>query len=165
MTMKEIFCIALLALTLVSAIEVQENAPKTSGNPVPQLVPGADRPAGHAASNADAVRPQSVRLTVSKGAALQVALDEEVRIQKVGQTVSAQVIEGVYAFDRLVVPAGSRVRGEVTRIEPVSRGKRTLPGLDGDFTPARAIEIRFTDLVLTDGKNIPLRTSVTPGSG
>src|ERR1700757_5115149 len=130
--MKEIICIAVVALTFVTAIEAQENAPTTPDNPVPQLVPGTARPAGRAAKDADAVVPQNVPLTVPKGTSLQVALDKEVRIQKVGQRVSAQVIEPVYAFDRLVVPAGSEVLGEVSRIAPVPRGKRTVAGVDGD---------------------------------
>jgi hypothetical protein len=163
--MKEIICIAVVTLTFVTAIEAQENAPTTPDNPVPQLVPGTARPAGRAAKDADAVVPKNVPLTVPKGTSLQVALDKEVRIQKVGQRVSALVIEPVYAFDRLVVPTASKVLGEVSRIAPVTRGKRTVAGLDGDFTPARAIEVRFNDLVLADGKHIPLHTSVTPGSG
>jgi hypothetical protein len=79
--------------------------------------------------------------------------------------VSALVVEPVYAFDHLVVPAGAKVRGEVAKIEPLSGGKRTLAGIDGDFTPPRRIEIRFTDMVLADGKHVPLKTNVTPGSG
>ena len=47
----------------------------------------------------------------------------------------------------------------------LSNSKRTLAGLDADFTPARKIEVTFTDLALPDGKHISLRTSVTPGSG
>jgi hypothetical protein len=164
MAARRIFCITLLALVSIAAIQAQDKPPSAvQDTPLPQLLPGTARPAVRTASSPDT--PQSVPLTVPKGTSLQVALAKEVCIRRVGQGVEAQVIEPVYAFDRLVVPVGSKVRGEVTRIEPVSGGKRTLAGLDGDFTPARKIEVRFSDLVLVDGKDIPLHTSVTPGSG
>jgi hypothetical protein len=166
MAAGRIFCITLLALVSITAIEAQDQTPSTvQDTPLPQLLPGSARPAERTASGPDAVTPQNVPLTVPKGTSLQVALEREIRIQRVGQPVNAQVIEPVYASDRLVVPVGSKIRGEVIRIEPVSGGKRTLAGLDGDFTPARKIELRFSDLVLADGKDIPLHTSVTPGSG
>lgn len=172
MAARRILCLT-LALVSIPAVEAQEKAPnpaqEISDTPMPQLLLGSARPAriqaGNVASGPDAVAPQSVPLTVPKVTSLQVALEKEVRIKRVGQCVHAQVMEPVYAFDHLVVPVGSKIRGEVTRIEPVSGGKRTLAGLDGDFTPARKIEVRFTDMVLADGRHIPLHTSVTPGSG
>jgi hypothetical protein len=166
MAAGRIFCITVLALGSISVVEAQDKPPSAvQDTPIPQLLPGSARPAGRIASGPDAVAPQNVPLTVPKGTAFQVALEKEVRIQRVGQRVNAQVIEPVYAFDHLVVPVGSKIRGEVTRIEPVSGGKRTLASLDGDFTPARKIEVCFTDLVLADGKDIALHTSVMPGSG
>jgi type IV secretory pathway VirB10-like protein len=157
----------------ITASEAQEQAPNAppeeSAPPLPQLSPGSARPAaiqaGHTTNGPAAPAPQSVPLMVPKGTSLQVALEHEVRIKTVGQAVQALVIEPVYAFDHLVVPVGTKVRGEVTKIEPVSSGRRTLAGLDGDFTPARRIEVRFSDLMLADGRHIPLHTSVTPGSG
>jgi hypothetical protein len=170
MALRRIFFFALVALLTIAVAEGQETTPNPAQDPpIPQLLPGSARPSGMQAgvitSGPEAAAPQSVPLTVPKGTSLQVALEREVRIKRVGQCVHAQVIESVYAFDRLVVPTGSKVRGEVTRIEPVSGGKRTLASLDGDFTPARKVEVRFTDMVLADGKHIALHTSVTPGSG
>jgi hypothetical protein len=57
------------------------------------------------------------------------------------------------------------VNGEITKIEPVSGGKRTMAALDADFTPARKIEVAFRELVLADGRHVPINTMVTPGSG
>ena len=169
MAVRRIFYLTLLPLVLIAVVQAQEQAPSApqeiSDTPPPHLLPGSARPAARAASGPDTLAPQSVALTVPKGTSLQVAIENEVRIKRVGQSVEGQVVEPVYAFDRLVVPVGSKIRGEVTRIEPVSGGQRTLAGLDGDFTPARKIEVRFTDLVLADGKHIPLHTSVLPGSG
>jgi hypothetical protein len=113
----------------------------------------------------DTAKPATIPLSVPAGAPLQLALDEEVRIRKVGQPLHAHTVEPIYAFDKLVIPVGTAITGEITRIEPVSNGKRTLAALDADFTPAHAIDVTFTELILADGKRIPIHTVVTPGSG
>jgi hypothetical protein len=131
---------------------------------MPQLSPGSVRKAP-APSNQVPVQPQLIELTVPKGTPLQVALDTEVRVKKQGQSIHGRVVEPVYAFDHMVIPAGSVVSGEITKIERISGGKRTLAALDGDFTPARKIEVTFSELTLADGSRLALATSVTPGSG
>jgi hypothetical protein len=83
----------------------------------------------------------------------------------VGQPVHARIVEPVYAFDRLVVPVGSEVIGQVTKIGAISGGKRTIAALDADFTPEREVEVSFNDLALPDARHFQLQTSVTPGSG
>jgi type IV secretory pathway VirB10-like protein len=134
--------------------------------PTPQLTPGSERkPASESPETAQPAPPQTVALTVAKGSPLQVALDEEVRVKKVGQPVHARVVEPVYAFDRIVVPVGSVIIGEVTKIEAVSGGKRTAAALNADFTPRRKVEVGFHELALADGRRFSLHTSVTPGSG
>ena len=50
---------------------------------------------------------ESIALEVPKGTAVQVILDKELRVQKVGQSVHGRVAEPVYAFDKLVVPVGT----------------------------------------------------------
>lgn len=127
---------------------------------------GAERKPASAADNpAEPAPQQKVALTVAKGAPLQVALDREVTVKRVGQPVHARIVEAVYAFDHIVVPVGSEIIGEVTKIEPVSSGKRTEAALNADFTPSRKVEVGFDELVLRDGRRFPLHTSVTPGSG
>jgi hypothetical protein len=113
----------------------------------------------------DQPKPVTISLTVPSGTAIQVALDSEIRIRNPGQTFRGVLVEPVYAFDQLVIPVGTEVLGRITRIEPVSAGKRTLAALDADFTPPRAFEIEFTELILADGRHIPINTVVTPGSG
>ena len=159
MALPRPFFTILLALTFAGTIRAQDV-------PMPQLTPGADRkPASALAEPAQPAPPQTVALTVAKGAPLQVALDEEIRVKKVGQPVHARVVEPVYAFDHIVVPVGSEIIGEVTKIEAVSNGKRTEAALNADFTPLRKVEVGFHELVLPDGRRFPLHTSVTPGSG
>jgi hypothetical protein len=108
---------------------------------------------------------ESIALTVPKGMPIQVVIDGDIRIKKVGQPVHGRVVEPIYAFDKLVVPVGSAVEGRIVEIEDVSRGKRTLAALDADFTPPHKIRIEFNELVLADGKHIPVQTIVTLGSG
>ncbi len=166
MLVRRFFSYTLLVLMWIPPLAAQENAsPVSPEPPLPQLLPGTARPPNVTPPIPKVAPPQTVALTVAKGTSLQVALEEEVRIKRVGQCVHGVVVEPVYAFDRLVVPEGSKVRGEVTKIESISGARRTLAGLDGDFTPPRQIELRFTDLVLADGKRISLMTTVTAGSG
>ena len=106
----------------------------------------------------------SVSLTVPAGTPLPVVLDKEVRLRKVGQPIHGKIAEPVYAFDKLVVPAGTEVSGKVIRIAGVSAQKRTLAALDANFSPYREVEISFYDLVLPDGTHLPLQTIVLPAS-
>jgi hypothetical protein len=115
--------------------------------------------------SAPASTVETIPLTVSKGTAVQIVLDKEVRIQKVGQLVHGKVAEPVYAFDKLVVPVGTGARGRITQLDGVSGGRRTLDALNADFTPSRKVQIEFDDLELDNGRHIPIHTTVTPGSG
>jgi len=105
---------------------------------------------------------ETIPLTVPKGTAVQVVLDQEVRIQKVGQAIRGHVVEPVYAFDKLVVPVGTAAEGQITKIEGVSNGKRTLEALNADFTPPRKIEVEFNQLVLANGTRIPCTRASRP---
>ena len=86
-------------------------------------------------------------------------------MKRVGQPVHARIVEPVFAFDRIVVPVGSEVTGQVTEIGAISGGKRTIAVLDADFTPERKVKVSFNDLALPDGRHFQLQTSVTPGLG
>ena len=146
MALARSLCTILLSLTWACALEAQEV-------PIPQLSPGSERsserkPASPSGEPAQSPPPQSVVLTVAKGSPLQVALDREVRVRKVGQPVHGRIVEPVYAFDRIVVPVGSEIIGKVTKIETLSGGKRTQAALNADFTPRRKVEIGFDELVL-----------------
>lgn len=131
--------------------------------PIPQLTPGeARRPQ---AAKRDAEAPQMIELHLPKGTPMQVMLPEEVRVKRVGQPIHGKIVEPVYAFDQIVVPAGSEVTGKIVDLEHLSGKKRTLAVLDADFTPAREVQVEFDEVVLADGKHLPVQTSVTKGSG
>jgi len=121
----------------------------------------ADNPG---ASGAVAGSPATITLEVPAGTPLPVVLDKEVRIQKTGQPIHGKIAEPVYAFDKLVVPAGSEVTGSVTRIAGVSAMKRTMAALNANFSPTRHVEINFDQLTLPDGRHVPLHTQVSPAS-
>jgi hypothetical protein len=63
---------------------------------------------------------QSVPLAVPAGVPLRLYLTKRIP-KKVGAPVEAKLLEGVYAFDREVIPAGTQVLGHVSRLEPVSK--------------------------------------------
>jgi hypothetical protein len=110
-------------------------------------------------------KPIIIPLSVPRGTPIQVALAEEIRVQSVDQIIRGRVVQPVYAFDKPVIPVGTEVSGRITRIEPVSAAQRTVAVLDANFTPLRAIDVTFTELILADGKHIQIQTTVTPGSG
>jgi hypothetical protein len=106
----------------------------------------------------------SIPLTVPAGTPLKVALDQEVRIQKVGQPVHGRVVEPVYSFDKIVVPAGSEVTGKIASIDGVPKMKRTMAAMNANFSPYRQVHVEFDELVLADGRHLPLQTVVSPAS-
>src|SRR2546426_4371287 len=93
-------------------------------------------------------------LTVPAGTPLKVALDQEVRIQKVGQPVHGKITEPVYVFDKLVVPAGSGVVGKVVAIKGVPKKSRTLAAMNANFLPSREVQIEFNELQLANGGHV-----------
>ena len=107
---------------------------------------------------------QTISLTVPKGTTLQVALDSEVRVKKVGQPIRGRLVEPVFALDREVLPVGSQLVGRISAIEGPSGGRRFLAALDVDFSPTRTVHVEFDEIILPDGKRLPLKAVVTPGS-
>jgi hypothetical protein len=109
-------------------------------------------------------QPPSIPLTVAPATPLKVALDHEIRIQKVGQPVHGKTMEPIYAFDKLLIPAGSDVIGKVAEIDPVSKKVRTLEAMNANFSPDHRVHIAFDELVLADGRHLPINALVVPGS-
>jgi len=150
----------LLAFTCAATLQAQDSA-KALAEVSP---PSSDA----ALARGLATEPSPVEtlaLTVPKGTPLQVVLDAEVRLKKAGQPIHGRVVEPVYAFDKVVIPAGSEMNGRIARIHPVSALGRTVSALDADFSPARKIDVEFTEVVLPDGKRVPVAATVTSGSG
>src|SRR5215469_5224375 len=108
--------------------------------------------------------PITVPLDVPAGTPVKIALDQEVRVRKVGQPIHGRVVEPVYAFDKLVIPAGTEATGKISAITSIPKKVRVMSALDADFSPTRQVHITFDELQLADGRRIPIRTEVTPGS-
>lgn len=105
------------------------------------------------------------RLVIQAGRPLRVALDTRIRVKRCGQPVTATVVEPVYAYDRIVVAAGTKALGQIESLDPATAGAR-FKGilLRGDFSPARPVALRFDRLVLADGREIKIETRVGPGT-
>lgn len=108
---------------------------------------------------------RTIALTVPKGTPLQVALNSEVRIRNMGQALQGHLMQPVYVFDRLVLPLGTRVQGHISKIGKPSRKQIVWSILNADFSPPRPVEVSFDQIVLVDGRQLPLHAAVVPGSG
>jgi hypothetical protein len=112
-----------------------------------------------AATNGPAER---IALTVPAGVPLRVYLTRRLS-KRLDEPVEGKLIDPLFAFDRQVAPAGSKVLGTVMRLDPVSKMQRTSAILGGDFTPLHEAEVQFTTLVMPDGREVPLQTIETTG--
>ena len=107
-------------------------------------------------------QPSPITLELKAGHPFRVALDEKVSIKRVDQPVTGTVVEAVWAYDRIVIPAGTPVRGHIARIDSGSRLVRARAYLGGDLSPPRLAILQFDTLVL-DGREIAMNTVVTGG--
>src|SRR5437870_11648307 len=87
MPIRRVFCAILFAVGYLGSIKAQEA-------PIPQLSPGSARkPAPTSEGSIKPAPPQSVTLSVPRGTPLQVALDQEIHVKRVGQSVHARIVE------------------------------------------------------------------------
>ncbi len=98
-----------------------------------------------------------VHLLVNAGTPLRVYLTKRVSYRR-GDAVSAKLVEPVWAFDRIVLPAGSTIQGQVTRLDPVSNMVRATSVIRGDFTPLKRAQVSFNKLVLANGHELDAGT-------
>jgi hypothetical protein len=110
-------------------------------------------------AQAQTERP-AIDLVLETSTALRVVLPNRVRMKEVGQPITGSLVEDVYAYDRVVLPAGTRVIGRVMGLEGVSDRERAGSMLNGDFTPLQRAVLRFESLVLADGREIAVSAEV-----
>jgi hypothetical protein len=106
--------------------------------------------------------PVMIPMSVEAGTPIKVALDSEVRIRAVGQTIHGRTTEPVYAFDKLLIPVGTVVKGKVAAIDPVPMMVRTMQAANGNFSPLRKVHVQFDELVMADGRTVALHTVASP---
>lgn len=129
------------------------------------LTPRSTAPAPVAPATAVAEpAPALVPLSVPAGTPLKVGLDKDVRIHHVGDEVHGKLLEPLFAFDRMVVPAGTEVLGSISAINRVSTKTRILSAMNADLSPYRAAHVEFHSLRLADGREVPLDADVSPAS-
>src|SRR5713226_8413518 len=92
------------------------------------------------------VAPATIPLALPTGTPLRIAVDQRVRIRDSGAVVHGKVVEAVYAFDQEMIPAGSVATGH------------------GDFSPFHKYEVTFDMVTLPDGRQVPISTTVMPGT-
>ena len=118
-------------------------------------------------------RAQTSTVQVPATTPLCVQLTQHVPM-KAGEPLEGRLLYPVYVDNQVAIPAGTILRGKVTRLEP-DRSHRIHSRLRGDFTPFHIPVVHFEDLVLpgnsaqpiasenaTDGAAI-LRLSPPPG--
>jgi len=108
--------------------------------------------------------PATIPLALPTGTPLRIAVDQRVRIRDSGAVVHGKVVEAVYAFDQEVIPVGSVATGHVKSIAPVSGVRRTMAYANGDFSPFHKYEVTFDMVTLPDGRQVPISTTVMPGT-
>lgn len=106
--------------------------------------------------------PVTVAMSVPTGTPIKVALDSEVRVRRVGQAIHVKTTEPVYAFDKLLIPVGTAVTGKVSAIDAVPKQVRTMQAMDGNFSPLRGVHVQFDELVMADGRQVPIQTVASP---
>ena len=118
-----------------------------AGEPAPDL-PAAETAPEPAPEPQPEPRLQPV--TVEAGTKLDIKLTRSLSSETsaAGEIFRARIDQDIYAGDRLAIPAGSEVVGEVTQAVPGKKigGKAVL-------------ELRLTDLVLPSGETVPLKAS------
>ncbi|MGH9575765.1 MAG: hypothetical protein ACRD40_19835 [Candidatus Acidiferrales bacterium] len=162
MCLRSVLALVVCGVFVAPALAQNAQPPSPANSFQPSQIQLQHRPEE---SETSAPVPPTIALTVPRGTPLEITLDKELRVKHVGQPVRGRLVEAVYAFDKLVIPAGSEVTGRITQIEAVSAGRRTESALNADFTPPRKVEIEFDDVSLPGGKQLSIETRVTPGSG
>jgi hypothetical protein len=114
---------------------------------------------------AQEAKPEKENIVVEPGNDFRAALQKGVRLKKVGQPITAKLLEPVYAGETLAIPAGATVEGHVSSISKVPMRKRVGRLLDGDFTPPKIAHVTFDQLVLSDGNVVPVHSDSAVGLG
>jgi len=100
-----------------------------------------------------------ISLQVGAGRPLEIVIEDRVTVHNVGQPVTGTLVNALYAYDRIVVPAGTMVLGHIAALQEQSKIARTRAMMAGDFTPKRHVVLEFDTLVLGDDR-MPISTTV-----
>ncbi|MBN9660505.1 MAG: hypothetical protein J0H49_20115 [Acidobacteria bacterium] len=101
-------------------------------------------------------------VAVPAGIVLRSQLEDTVRARS-GARIAARLSEPVYLGDKLVFRQGTVVKGAISSITPLPFAKRKRRLLVGDFTPPQVVQVTFDQIVLPDGKVMPVSTAASIG--
>src|SRR6266404_2371412 len=106
-------------------------------------------------------QPPQNTIVVGAGNDLRCRLEKGLRITKSGESITARLVEPVYAGTTIAIPEGSTIKGHVSSISSAP-GR---PGLilRGDFTPPRTAHVTFDNVILPDGTAVQIHTDTTIG--
>jgi hypothetical protein len=90
--------------------------------------------------------------TVPPGTPLAVTLEQNYAM-RAGVPVSGRLLYPIYADNRLLLPKGTVVSGEVVALRS-NHSRRVRAVLGGDFTPFHTPVLHFTGIVLADGSTV-----------
>ncbi len=90
-------------------------------------------------------------LTIPAGSKIQIQVEHDTHM-KVGRNVHGKTVYPLYVENRLTIPAGSEVTGEIVALHAAPKKSRLNAKLSGDFTPLHEPEIRFTQVLLGSGE-------------
>lgn len=80
-----------------------------------------------------------------------------------GQELSATLRDPIYLGDKLVLPVGTLLHGNIVDLTP-DRKRRIRARLNGDFTPFHQSHVRFYSMTLPSGQTVPIETTQEMGS-
>ncbi|HEV2425257.1 MAG TPA: hypothetical protein VGZ29_10560 [Terriglobia bacterium] len=101
--------------------------------------------------------------TLEKGTPLNLSLSQRVRIRQ-GEPLEGTLVQPLYSFDRMVVPAGSKVLGRIATVTKAKIRQRSRAIIQGDFSPILTPRVEFNTLLLPGGRRLPIDTSVSLGT-
>ena len=91
-----------------------------------------------------------IQLKIPEGTPLRLYIKKRVWFRE-GAPVTAVLIEPLWAFDQVVVPAGTSAEGHIAELKRIPKMARATALLNGDFTPLKLAAVTFTSLTFPDG--------------
>ena len=113
-----------------------------------------------AVGSSDAALAQNIVLPSKTAARAQLSKSVSVHNER---QISAKLLDPVYVGDKLVLPAGTSLQGNIDDLTP-DRKRRIRARFNGDFTPFHQSHVRFHALTLPSGQIVPIETTQETGS-
>lgn len=94
------------------------------------------------------------------GTILAVQLSSDAKM-KAGTPVAGRLTEPVYGKDKLLIPRGSVLTGEIVALEPASHSRSVNAKMSGDFTPLHEAAVKFEQITFPGGAQLAISTTPT----